>query len=77
MEMKRAGWTKRLEYSTNGRKENDDRKLKLEELKQKKESLQKDRDAAAEAKNEIEARETEAKEKHEAAWETMQVTSLQ
>lgn len=73
MEMKRAGWTKRLEYSTTGRKENEDRKLKLEELKQKKDSLQKDRDAAAAAKEEIEAREKEAKDKHDAAWEEIKV----
>jgi len=71
LEMKRAGWTKRLDYSTTGRKENEDRKLKLEELKQKKDSLQKERDDAEEAKNDIEAREKEAKDKHEAAWEQM------
>ena len=73
LEMKRAGWTKRWEYSATGRKENEDRKLKLEELKQKKESLQKDRDAASQAKEEIEAREKEVKDQHEAVWEEMKV----
>ena len=71
--MKRSGWAKRLEYSTNGRKENEDRKLKVEELKQKKDSLEKERDAAAAAKEEIEAREKEAKDKYEAEWEAMKV----
>jgi len=71
LEMKRSGWAKRLEYSTNGRKENEDRKLKVEELKQKKDSLEKERDAAAAAKEEIEAREKEAKDKYEAEWEAM------
>ena len=76
LETKKAGWNKRLEYSTTGRKENEDRKLKLEELKRKKDSLQKERDAAAAAKEDIEAREKEAKDRHDVAWEELKVYLL-
>ena len=41
MELRRQGWTKRLEYSAEGRSANEARVLKLEKLKASRESLKK------------------------------------
>merc|ERR1712136_449632 len=71
MELRRQGWTKRLEYSAEGRSANEARVLKLEKLKASRESLKKERDDAENSKAEIEAREKEVKDSYEAAWDAM------
>lgn len=63
-----AGYQVKQEYIQQGKRSKDEKLVRLSELEKNKDVLTEERNTAEEFKNNVEAPEKEAKDKHEAAW---------